>query len=891
MPEPAPTEATIDRKVLRSALRLWHSTLGLGGHPLAQHPLAESRRRAAGYREAAVGRGLALRDVLRLALEGLRPTQGDPDPSDERWRPFLILSEQYLGGRKPDYVAGLLSIARSTYDHEQAAALDGLAEVLHEWVDHPPPEMAPTAAASVAAPFMAPPPHPAGLLGRADRIDTLRKRLVAGRGDLALHGLPGVGKTALAVELSHDPEVRTAFPDGVLWAGLGQRPDLSALLALWGAALGLSPAEFLMLTSVEDRARLVHSVLGSRRLLLVVDDVWDTATGLVFRLGGERCARLYTCRSGAMAAALAPESDVRVPELGPADGVGLLQRSTGAAGPLADDEALRLVAAVGSHPLALVLMGRYLGREGHPGQSRRRDTALSGLTQAAKRLTIEEARSPLEQQPSLSAGTSISLDAVLALSDESLSEQARHLLRRLAFFPPRPGTFGEAAALAATLTEGLEPALPQRHRDGAAVSVRRGGVSGGPSTTPARTISAAAAEGTALSPSTSLGTGSTEGTSALDELVDSGLVEPVADGRYSLHPVVSDYARLHTDSTARSDFAARLLRLTTNDDAGRAWIAGEVDNLLAALEAAAAEELDADYLRGALGVFPVLEADGRSQVALPLLERAESIARASEEEENVVGVLARRARAFQHLGDYAGAESAAKEALEIARRSGMPASQPELLLVLGAAATSRGDAAGAEAHFGEGLCLAEAARSPALMAAFEANLASLALKHGEMDKAEPRLRLALRLAQAAGDRVREASVLINLGVLLAQAKRFDEADAALQEAAELTRLVGTREQQVFVLTNLGALANDRGDPSAAEAHFTKALGLARSLSDPALTARLLANLGALAAARGDHEAAEAMYTEGLDLARASGHQANVRLLEHNVAELRRVRGG
>lgn len=682
--------------------------------------------------------------------------------------------------------------------------------------------------------------------------------MVTRRGDLALHGLPGVGKTALAVELAHDREVRASFPDGVLWAGLGQRPDLAALLGLWGAALGLSLSELSTMTSHGDRARLLHMLLGSRRVLLVIDDVWDPAEGLVFRLGGAGCARLYTSRSGAVALSVvegAPEAAVRVPELDADGGIGLLQRSIGAAGPIRDDEARRLVTAVGAHPLALVVMGKYLGREGRDGQRRRRDAALAGLAEAAKRLTVEEVRSPLEGQPSLPQASPLSLEIVMRLSDDGLSEAGRRLLRSVAWFPPRPGRFGEEAALSPT------PPGPFDYAPGAGLTSKR-------------------APGTLST---------VEARHALNELVDSGLVEPAGDDRYSLHPVVSDYARSRSDSQSRRSFAAGLMRLAVDNKEDRRWMASEADNLLAALEIAEDEGLEEEVLRGTVAIFPALGAEGRSAAALRHLERAEAIARGGQPA-HLVSVLAASARAHQHLGDYAAAEEAAREALDLARAGGIAASQPELLLLLGAAASSRGDAAEAERRFEEGLRLAENQRAPARMAAFEANLASLALKRGQAVEAESRLRLALRLAQASGDRVRETSVLINLGALLAQAKRFDEANAMLQEAAELARLAGTREQRVFVLTNLGALANDRRDPSAAEAHFIEALDLARSLGDPAPIARLLANLGALAAARGDYESAEAMYAEGLALARASGHEANVQLLEHNVDELGRVRG-
>lgn len=76
-------------------------------------------------------------------------------------------------------------------------------------------------------------------------ISELKQRLV---GDiaparLALYGIPGVGKTSLAAVLCHDREVRTRFPDGVLWAGLGPKPDHAVELHRWEIALGFAAEE------------------------------------------------------------------------------------------------------------------------------------------------------------------------------------------------------------------------------------------------------------------------------------------------------------------------------------------------------------------------------------------------------------------------------------------------------------------------------------------------------------------------------------------------------------------------------------------------------------------------------------------------------------------------
>lgn len=122
----------LTRKSIRAALQVWKRTEALGQHPLAGLAIVEARRAAAGYPDTCMGHGAALRDVLRDAIDSLRPTSGPPDFTDDRWRLFLILTEQYIGGQAPGYVAEQLTIAQPTYHHEQARALDCLGAILRE---------------------------------------------------------------------------------------------------------------------------------------------------------------------------------------------------------------------------------------------------------------------------------------------------------------------------------------------------------------------------------------------------------------------------------------------------------------------------------------------------------------------------------------------------------------------------------------------------------------------------------------------------------------------------------------------------------------------------------------------------------------------------------------
>ncbi|MCB0336812.1 MAG: ATP-binding protein, partial [Bdellovibrionales bacterium] len=73
--------------------------------------------------------------------------------------------------------------------------------------------------------LLAPPPLSHSLIGRGNLLRKLRHRLLTGK-HLVLSGMPGVGKTALAIELANDLFVRKHFHDGVLWARLGRKANV-----------------------------------------------------------------------------------------------------------------------------------------------------------------------------------------------------------------------------------------------------------------------------------------------------------------------------------------------------------------------------------------------------------------------------------------------------------------------------------------------------------------------------------------------------------------------------------------------------------------------------------------------------------------------------------------
>jgi transcriptional regulator with XRE-family HTH domain len=166
----------------------------------------------------------------------------------------------------------------------------------------------------------------AGLIGRDEMFSRLKERLCGGKnvGLTAVNGLPGVGKTTLAVTLAHDDDVLEYFHDGILWAGLGLHPNVPALLSRWGTLLGIPAVAAARLTSVEAWSQNIRAALGMRQFLLVIDDAWQIEEALAFKVGGPRCAYLLTTRFPQIALQFSGEGAIVVGELGEDDGFTLL---------------------------------------------------------------------------------------------------------------------------------------------------------------------------------------------------------------------------------------------------------------------------------------------------------------------------------------------------------------------------------------------------------------------------------------------------------------------------------------------------------------------------------------------------------------------------------------
>lgn len=181
---------------------------------------------------------------------------------------------------------------------------------------------------------------------------------------VVLHGTGGIGKTSVAIALAHDPDVRRAFPHGVLWVSLGRTPDLLQLQSAWGRALEDSQAGNLGYPDLVTGASQLRTLLRDRACLLAVDDAWEGAqVESAFLVGGPRCLLLVTTRLAEVAHRLDAAS-FELEGMAESEALALFERWAGSL-PEGDREtAAWLAAQVDYLPLALELIGAQVGRGG-----------------------------------------------------------------------------------------------------------------------------------------------------------------------------------------------------------------------------------------------------------------------------------------------------------------------------------------------------------------------------------------------------------------------------------------------------------------------------------------------------------------------------------------------
>jgi tetratricopeptide (TPR) repeat protein len=665
-----------------------------------------------------------------------------------------------------------------------------------------------------------------GLVGRESVINSIKTQLISGHQQAlcAIQGLPGVGKTALAVTLAQDPDLLAHFSDGMLWAGLGRTPSLIDIFSRWARLLGLAPSDQTRLQTIQDWSHAVREAIGARRLLLILDDAWSVDVALICQVGGPGCAHLITTRSPEIALSMAGAGTVQIPELDESAGRQLIAYLAPEAIAAEPEAAAHLVQTVGGLPLALVLVGKYLQAEAFHRQPRRLRAALDRLQQATERLQLGQPVSPSEQSSGLPPVASLSLAASIGVSYQALNKSARSILLALAVFPPKPNNFSEEAALAV--------ADCPAHQ--------------------------------------------------LDRLSDTGLIESSGTGRYTLHQTIADYAGLqrHGEQSRErmATFYAHYVEAHHADDIA---LDRESANIVAALQAAFERNMPAVLVKGITAFAPYLLARGSYATAEEHLIHARDAAQTTKDLAGLATVQLQLGRLEVRRGDYAQAEEALREGLILARQTNHDKTLSAMLQTLGLVQAKQGNAEQAEHYYQEGLRVARKIDDQQTIGLILRNLGSLANKRGDLVQSERYYQDALALERQLGQAEKVSTLLANLGVVALTRGEYTQAEAYLQEGLALSRQLGHRENMILLLINLGVVAARLDRDAQAELYQQEALDLARQIGHREMTAVLLTDLGDLAGKRDEFGRAEELFREGLALAREINHR---HLISYNLGE-------
>ncbi len=123
------------------------------------------------------------------------------------------------------------------------------------------------------------PPRRSGVVARpaltATLVGLLLEHKAPGGAPILVKGPGGAGKSTLALDACYVTEVVGEFPGGVLWATLGEQPNLATVLAgLYKLLTGRPAGEI----GAEALGQSLASELAGRKCLIVVDDVWRPDT-------------------------------------------------------------------------------------------------------------------------------------------------------------------------------------------------------------------------------------------------------------------------------------------------------------------------------------------------------------------------------------------------------------------------------------------------------------------------------------------------------------------------------------------------------------------------------------------------------------------------------------
>jgi predicted ATPase/DNA-binding SARP family transcriptional activator/Tfp pilus assembly protein PilF len=370
----------------------------------------------------------------------------------------------------------------------------------------------------------------------------------------------------------------------------------------------------------------------------------------------------------------------------------------------------------------------------------------------------------------------------------------------------------------------------------------------------------------------------------LASLVDKSLIRPDDTGRFSMHPLVSQFAgeKLAADETAlgaarqrHAEFFCRSL------DAYASWDEIDQKHAVATVGVELADHLvayrwalrqqRADLVMvgvGVLGYF--FELTGRLEEGLAVLGEAERALAGTRRPQMLARAQAALSRAMiqYRVARFDACVEAAKASLKLYRTAQDRKGIRNAMTAVACGLTKVGQYDSARHYCEQGLRLAEEAGDSESEATFLNNVALIHSQCGHPEKAVLLYERALALTRSRGNLIGIVAQLNNISAALIAAGQPDRAMPHLSEGLRLVDEAGFVAQRSYFLANLAQASFDVGDLNAARRWAEEGLDSVHKGSDRSSEPGCLIMLGRVSQAEGRREEAQRLLRQAAQVAAA-----------------------
>jgi tetratricopeptide (TPR) repeat protein/DNA-binding SARP family transcriptional activator len=689
--------------------------------------------------------------------------------------------------------------------------------------------------------------------GRRDELRRLTAALCEGRGGSdvvtveAIHGMGGVGKSALAVHLAH--RLRDRFPDGRIYLHLGggatdRTPPtparaLTELLRLLGLATKELPRE------LDELIALWRSVARDRRMLVILDDATSSEQIRPLLPGASPTAVVVTSRR--RLPGLPGVRPVSLDVLPPEDAAALFARRLGRArdpDPAAVADVAEIVRVCGYLPLAIEIAASRL-------------LARASWTTSDLLRQLSDGTGHLAQLHDLER----TLTHVFAVSYEALNTEQQLVFRRIGLHVGVE--FGPRAVAALT---GLPPATAEH------------------------VLEELLAHHLVAEPIPHRFTMHDLLRDYARSLIESGDTESGDAARRAVQSLVDHY--VHTAD--RADRLAYPFRSRTDLDTGdpapascpeivdaqtaEQWLIAESSNLLDTLNWLVHHGTEHQLALSVHALAGFLDMEGHLGAAEPLLRRAVAHWNAAGDSPPRARALLDLCAVHTHGSRYDEAISTAREALDLARSLQDRELESECVHQLSIALWQTGEYRPARSLLKESLNFLSQTDDVLRIARCRNLLGINHLHLAENEEALACFTSALADFTEIGDERGRYSALNNMAELHKRAGRPEAAEAAYRQAMVMAERMGNPRDRATLQMNMASVLDTLGRADEALALYGRALPVLRDVGDRRAEAIALTRIGRTYRAAGRTEEALRQHIAALEMTRAihaAGEEAEV----------------